>query len=40
MRNLLARLWQAIILPLCALNRIQFSAPWNPAQPRCGGRAL
>jgi len=40
MRTLLDRLWQAVILPLCTLNRIQFSAPWSPAPRRCGGRAL
>ena len=38
MRNdILHRLWQAVILPLCTLNAIQFSAPWNPVRPRCGG---
>jgi hypothetical protein len=25
-----------IALGLCKLNEIQFSAPWNPTQPRCG----
>ena len=37
MANMLQRLWKAAILALCTLNAIQFSAPWNPARPRCGG---
>ena len=32
----LRRLGDAIAFPLCKLNEIQFSAPWNPARPRCG----
>ena len=40
MRNFLHRVWQAIILPLRTLNEIQFSAPWQPARPRCGQPGL
>lgn len=35
--NALRRLGRTIALSLCKLNEIQFSAPWNPARPRCGG---
>ena len=31
----LRRLGEAIDFSLCKLNEIQFSAPWNPASPRC-----
>ena len=40
MQNILHRLWQATILPLCTLNAIQFSAPWNAAHGRCGSPGL
>ena len=33
----LRRLGRTIAFSLCKLNEIQFSAPWNPARPRCGG---
>jgi hypothetical protein len=36
MRNLIHQLWRAIVVPLCTLNAIQFSAPWNPTRPHCG----
>jgi hypothetical protein len=32
----LRRLGRTIAFSLCKLNEIQFSAPWNPARPRCG----
>jgi hypothetical protein len=32
----LRRLGRTIAFSLCKLNEIQFSAPWNPAGPRCG----
>jgi len=38
MRNIirvLRRLGEAIVFPLCKLNEIQFSAPWDPTPPRC-----
>ena len=31
----LRRVWDAIFLPFCKLNRIQFSAPWRPSRPTC-----
>jgi hypothetical protein len=31
----LRRLAGTIALGLCKLNELQFSAPWNPARPRC-----
>ena len=31
----LRRLGDAIAFSLCKLNEIQFSAPWDPAPPRC-----
>jgi hypothetical protein len=40
MRNLIATLHQlreTLLFSLCKLNEIQFSAPWEPAQPRCRG---
>ena len=40
MRNFIAmlqRLGRSAAFGLCKLNEIQFSAPWNPARPRCGG---
>jgi hypothetical protein len=36
----LRRLGATINFSLCKLNEIQFSAPWNPARPRCGGTGL
>ena len=39
MRNILfalRRLGDTIAFSLCKLNELQFSAPWNPTQPRCG----
>jgi hypothetical protein len=35
--NALRRLGATLNLSMCKLNEIQFSAPWNPASPRCGG---
>jgi hypothetical protein len=38
MRKLLAILRRRAAdfsLAMCRLNRIQFSAPWNPARPPC-----
>jgi len=43
MRNIISalrHLGATISLSLCKLNEIQFSAPWNPARPRCGGSGL
>ena len=40
MRNFIAtlhRLGETLLFSLCKLNEIQFSAPWDPARPRCGG---
>jgi hypothetical protein len=40
MRNFiggLRRLAETVALSMCKLNEIQFSAPWNPSRPRCGG---
>ena len=40
MRNVitaLRHLGATIAFSLCKLNEIQFSAPWNPAAPRCRG---
>ena len=40
MRNLIAtfrQLGETLLFSLCKLNEIQFSAPWAPARPRCGG---
>jgi hypothetical protein len=40
MRTIIANLRElgaTIAFSLCKLNEIQFSAPWNPARPRCGG---
>ena len=34
-RALCARLGTTIRLPLCKLNEIQFSAPWNPRRRAC-----
>jgi len=36
----LRRLGATIAFSLCKLNEIQFSAPWNPASPRCGASGL
>ena len=36
----LRQLGATIAFSLCKLNEIQFSAPWNPARPRCGGAGL
>jgi hypothetical protein len=36
----LRQLGATIAFSLCKLNDIQFSAPWNPARPRCGGSGL
>jgi hypothetical protein len=33
----LRRLAETITFSSCKLNEIQFSAPWRPTQPRCGG---
>lgn len=33
--GILQRLRDAIFLPLCELNRIQFSAPWSAPRPTC-----
>ena len=38
MRNIfqgVRELGQTLLFSLCKLNEIQFSAPWNPARPRC-----
>ena len=32
----LANLWHSILVSLCVLNRIQFSAPWDPHRSPCG----
>ncbi len=31
----LARFWRELSFSLCVLNRIQFSAPWNPRRTGC-----
>ena len=36
----LRRLGATILFSMCKLNEIQFSAPWNPASPRCGASGL
>ena len=29
-----------LLISMCKLNEIQFSAPWNPARSRCGASGL
>jgi hypothetical protein len=29
-----------LLVSMCKLNEIQFSAPWNPARSRCGASGL
>ena len=36
----LRQLGATIAFSMCKLNEIQFSAPWDPVRPRCGGAAL
>jgi len=31
----LRRAWQSLMLSLCVLNRIQFSAPWDARRRGC-----
>lgn len=33
--DLVRRVWDAYVFPLCKLNRIQFSAPWRTTGPSC-----
>jgi hypothetical protein len=35
MRKSFRELVEAIFLPFCKLNQIQFSAPWNPPTRGC-----
>lgn len=33
--ELVRRAWDAYLFPLCKLNRIQFSAPWQAPRSTC-----